>query len=347
MTSEMEKILKGKVVSTAEYESSKKTIGVSTKNLIANENGIVPLGKQGAFEQVETIDFADAISGVQNQPADIIEETLDLPILDDSPLENNIDVQKTTEILEEKPIQVENPNRLSEFQIPNIEATEINEKQEEIEKKPLDIELPTMPEAIVADEPSVLDNNLFEQDNKPLEMQTTNDHETELSKNEIEEESKNNQTVSEEYNLEPGDIDIPSIDIDIPIVEENNDINEKITEKIVHNEDLHVAAEKNMEKNLEELETKPLPQTNETKEMDVSNIIEKHREIIMNCATSISNICDELTKAAKELEELAIQAKKPQASMPELPKNMEMIQQSHNLVDDALDRINLMGGPRM
>ena len=59
MISEVQNILRGSVLSTVQYDTSRKLIGVSTANLVPAANGVAPLSKQGAFqvpEKTETVE---------------------------------------------------------------------------------------------------------------------------------------------------------------------------------------------------------------------------------------------------------------------------------------------------
>lgn len=169
MISELDNIKKGLVVSTVEYDTSKKIIGVATTNLSPGPNGIAPLEKQGAFQvpATETIDFAQAIDAVQAQAAEQIAGQIELPVLGAAPENNGLKPPVTTDVILENPVQVENLASLTGFDVPNIEAVseeKVEEKPEETtqEQVALDIQMPEMPSEVVADEPTGLNESLFE-----------------------------------------------------------------------------------------------------------------------------------------------------------------------------------------
>ena len=165
MISEVENITKGLVVSTVEFDTSKKVIGVSTKNLTPDPTGIAPLGKQGAFqvEATETIDFTQAINSAQAQVPEPVAESIELPVLGSNVENTGLKAPVTSDVISENPVQVENPANLTGFDIPNIETPQ-EETQQEVPAEPvaIDIQMPEMPSVVVADEPSGLNESLFE-----------------------------------------------------------------------------------------------------------------------------------------------------------------------------------------
>lgn len=166
MISEVENIKKGLVVSTVEFDTSRKIIGVATANLVPGPTGIAPLEKQGAFQvqnSSETIDFAQALNNAQSNANDQIAEKIELPVLGTNVENNGLKAPVTSDVISENPVQVENPSNLTGFEIPNIEAVQ-EEVQEEVPTEPvaLDIQMPEMPSAVVADEPTGMNESLFE-----------------------------------------------------------------------------------------------------------------------------------------------------------------------------------------
>lgn len=165
MIGEIENIKKGLVVSTVEYDTSKKIIGVSTTNLIPGPTGVAPLEKQGAFQtpQVsETIDFVQAINNTQ-VPVEEPTGQVELSVLD-APADNSgLKVPVASDVIVDNPVQVENPSNLTGFDMPNIEAVQ-EEVKEEVPTEPvaIDIQMPEMPSVVVADEPTGLNESLFE-----------------------------------------------------------------------------------------------------------------------------------------------------------------------------------------
>lgn len=166
MISEVENIKKGLVVSTVEYDTSKKIIGVATTNLSPGPNGIAPLEKQGAFQvqnTAETIDFAQALNNAQAATNDQIAEQIELPVLGAQTESNGLKAPVTSDVISENPVQVENPSKLTGFDIPDIEAVQEEEKVEETAQPvALDIQMPEMPDVVVATEPTGTNESLFE-----------------------------------------------------------------------------------------------------------------------------------------------------------------------------------------
>ena len=168
MISEVDKIKQGLVEKTVEFDTQRKVIGVSTTNLLPNESGIVPLSKQGAFEPVETIDFSEAVN--QNVPQEETIEQLDLPILDSAPSQpGTLPEPVHNDVLTGSPVSVENPQDLSGFKIPEPVMEEEPSVMEPVGPVAIDIQMPEMPETIVANEPETMDANIFE---TPIQEET-------------------------------------------------------------------------------------------------------------------------------------------------------------------------------
>lgn len=251
MTGEVQNILKGSVVTTVEYDTGRRLIGVSTSNLIPSANGVAPLSKQGAFqvpekaETMETVDFVQAISNVQGQD-DIIAETVDLPMLDQQPAPLKEPVH--SDVITENPVQVENTASMGSFDLPSIEMPiQPEQPVEEVTPVAMDIQMPQMTEAIVADEPTGTNDQIFEGSEQPaptsiLEstpvaevapvtevpevsptIETSVNTEIESSQNVVPEITMPTETPVSTY--EP-----PIVDIQLPIIEEkkNEDIMESI-----------------------------------------------------------------------------------------------------------------------
>lgn len=251
MTGEVQNILKGSVVTTVEYDTGRRLIGVSTSNLIPSANGVAPLSKQGAFQvpekadTMETVDFVQAISNVQGQD-DIIAETVDLPMLDQQPAPLKEPVH--SDVITENPVQVENTASMGSFDLPSIEMPiQPEQPVEEVTPVAMDIQMPQMTEAIVADEPTGTNDQIFEGSEQPaptsiLEstpvaevapvtevpevsptIETSVNTEIESSQNVVPEITMPTETPVSTY--EP-----PIVDIQLPIIEEkkNEDIMESI-----------------------------------------------------------------------------------------------------------------------
>lgn len=180
MTGEVQNILKGSVVTTVEYDTGRRLIGVSTSNLIPGANGVAPLSKQGAFQvpeksdTLETVDFVQAISNVQGQE-DAIAETVDLPVLDQQPATLKEPVH--SDVITENPVQVENPASMGSFDLPSIEMPiQPEQPVEDAAPVAIDIQMPQMTDAIVADEPTGTNDQIFEGAEQPAPtsiLQTT------------------------------------------------------------------------------------------------------------------------------------------------------------------------------
>ena len=163
MTSELDKIEKGLVQATVEFDTQRKVIGVSTSNLLPNENGIVPLSKQNAFQPVETVDFSQAVNEVQTQPNEAVIEQLDLPVLSDEPIQSQgLKEPVHNDVIVDSPVNIENPMDLTGFKIPEPVMEESPAAMEPVGPTVLDIQMPQMPQTVVANEPDGLDENIFE-----------------------------------------------------------------------------------------------------------------------------------------------------------------------------------------
>ena len=146
MISEKENILKGTVVYSPEFEADARKVVVKTSNIVPNESGIVPLGKENSFEvEEEVMDFAGpSTAGPLKEPehSDIIEEA---PVLTEDP-------SKLQEVI--KPIQEEIEKRqegdLIKDEIENGIVSPLGVKMPEIET-PLDNAPSGVNDALFAD----------------------------------------------------------------------------------------------------------------------------------------------------------------------------------------------------
>lgn len=166
MISELDKVQRGLVEATVEFDTQKKVIGVATTNLLPNEKGIVPLSKQGAFQQeeVETVDFMGAVENAQQQNQEEVLEQLDLPVLTDSSAQP-VGLQEPVhnDVITSSPVSVESPEDLSGFKIPQPIEEEAPSVMEPVGPVAVDIQMPQMPETIVANEPEEFNANIFEE----------------------------------------------------------------------------------------------------------------------------------------------------------------------------------------
>lgn len=231
MTGEVENILRGSVVTTVEYDTSRRLIGVSTSNLIPGTNGIAPLAKQGAFqmpektEVIETVDFVQAITNAQSGE-ETIAEKIDLPMLDQQP---TLKEPVHSDVITENPVHVEDPSAMTSFELP---AIEIQKSEPVVEETPVaaDIEMPEMAAAVVADEPTELNEQLFEgatpvPATSILEEAVTPAVAEEPVVQNVETANEVEQVAETQMDIQaPVDV-TPTIDIQLPIIEEkNNDI---------------------------------------------------------------------------------------------------------------------------
>lgn len=172
MISELDKVQRGLVEATVEFDTQKKVIGVATTNLLPNEKGIVPLSKQGAFQQeeVETVDFMGAVENAQQQNQEEVLEQLDLPVLTDSSAQP-VGLQEPVhnDVITSSPVSVESPEDLSGFKIPQPIEEEAPSVMEPVGPVAVDIQMPQMPETIVANEPEEFNANIFEESMPAME----------------------------------------------------------------------------------------------------------------------------------------------------------------------------------
>ena len=225
MIGEIENIKKGLVVSTVEFDTSKKIIGVSTTNLIPGPTGVAPLEKQGAFQTpqvAETIDFVQAINDTQ-VPAEEPTGQVELSVLG-APVDNSgLKVPVASDVIVDNPVQVENPSNLTGFDMPNIEAVQ-EEVKEEVPTEPvaIDIQMPEMPSVVVADEPTGLNESLFEGATPQTETS-------------ILEEPTNTQEVVPAVEQPQVNIEMPTIPAAVPVQETQVENFEPVQETQVEN----------------------------------------------------------------------------------------------------------------
>lgn len=151
MISELENVLKATVVISPEFESNARKVVVKEANIKPNDKGIVPLGKDGAFEknEEEVLDFIGPSTAgplQEPKPSDTIEEapvlTEDPSSLEDvvTPIKEGIDaLQNKIESLKEEPAE---------------------EKKEDELVSPLGVTMPEI-ETPIANEPNLNDTSLF------------------------------------------------------------------------------------------------------------------------------------------------------------------------------------------
>lgn len=163
MTSEVDNILKGRVEATVEFVNSKRVIGISSAHLTPKEDGVVPLSKQGAFivnkeeqtAQIETLDFSDTPKESGNPTSEEVK-------VDTIP---GLKTPEFTDVVVDAPLEVTSPKELSDFNVTaSSEVVEKQEPQTTIEDAigTIDIQMPQMPDTIVAEEPKEVNEQLFE-----------------------------------------------------------------------------------------------------------------------------------------------------------------------------------------
>lgn len=155
MISEVENIVKGRVEATSEYVTSKKVIGIASANIIPGIDGVAPLSKQTTFKKEES-DIQEIINPVEmmNQ---IASEPDPLTLNQETPIEP---VQS-----EVSPVSITDPSTLDKVDTPDIVLPSfetIGSPVEEPTEQPLEIQLPEMTNDIPAQEPTAIDNQLFE-----------------------------------------------------------------------------------------------------------------------------------------------------------------------------------------
>ena len=187
MVSEIDNIIKGLVVSTSDFDNNKKIIGVNNDNITPDENGICPLGKQGAFikeeKPVEMFEEISAIDSIASAANGNVEETLDFqpkpietPAAPVAPeptpavetpkfiLPAAVESDVTTDV----PVEVAPTDTLQTMIVETPAPVEVVSAQEESTEKEIELQMPVMDEEVVANEPTGVDNSLFENASGPV-----------------------------------------------------------------------------------------------------------------------------------------------------------------------------------
>ena len=174
MVSEIENIKKGLVVSTSDYDNNKKIIGVNNGNITPDENGICPLGKQGAFIKeeapIETFEEVSALDSIENNNA--VEETLDFSAPTPAPVgepEKAAEAPKfvlpeatVSDTTMENPVEVAPNDALNTLIVEAPKPIEEAAKEEPVTEAEVELQMPVMDEEVLASEPTGIDNSLFE-----------------------------------------------------------------------------------------------------------------------------------------------------------------------------------------
>ena len=183
MISEVENILNGQVERKVNAD---KVIGVSSANLLPDEKGEVPLSKQSAFDMAVAQTPASPVQAAPVMESPQVSEELDLgptpegPAQIETPLDTPVEEPTVVPVapeqatpaspvvndtISEAPVDVVAPTELEgvDFNaiIPNIPL--VDERPQEEVKEPVSeaVTLPEMPNEILAEAPTTVDNNLF------------------------------------------------------------------------------------------------------------------------------------------------------------------------------------------
>ena len=156
MISELENVLKATIQYTPEYESDIRKVVVKQSNLMPNENGVIPLGKQNSFEKEE-------------------EEILDFM---GPSTAGPIPAPVPTDVITDAPVLTEDPSKLEEVVKPlQDEFEKLKNKnliQEELENtivSPLGVQMPEIEEPLET-EPTMVNESLFA-DHEPAQEEVS------------------------------------------------------------------------------------------------------------------------------------------------------------------------------
>lgn len=362
MISELEKIQSGLVETTVEFDTQRKVIGVATTNLLPNENGIVPLSKQGAFQiveqAVETVDFTEAVNDVQNSNNEELIEQLDLPVLGETQEPSTLQEPVHSDVLTESPVSVENPGDLSGFKIPEPVVEEEPAVMEPIGPVVADIQMPQMPETIVANEPEVTNQDIFESiPTLQQEEPQVNDAPQLTQSEEILNSIPTAEQVSEEAPLFEAvdELQAPmGVNIEMPVMEENPQL--QVTDPV---EDLNPLPETMEALNSEpEQSSEVIPTQNNVPEiLDIDKIIENNKKTLLAYADELIKTAEQIkefvNKSFDEINETVKNAQNHQTPSQEITQPQQtitnqvnnMVTTGNNLVDDAISRINAISEP--
>jgi len=175
MTSEIENILNGQVVRKVNAD---KAIGVSTANLMPDEKGEVPLSKQSAFDMAPSMETQSGSVAPAQEATEQVNLTQSAPDNQSlsTPVEDNTPIMPTSAVtpsesvvsdtISETPVDVTEPTQLGGIDfnsvIPDIPFANVEmQPQEQVEPEAKTVELPKMPETILAEEPTSVNEGLF------------------------------------------------------------------------------------------------------------------------------------------------------------------------------------------
>ncbi|MDD6272859.1 MAG: hypothetical protein PUA90_05030 [bacterium] len=229
MTSEVDNILKGRVEATVEFVNSKKVIGISSAHLTPKEDGVVPLSKQGAFivnkeeqtAQIETLDFSDTPKESGNTDSEEVK-------VDAIP---GLKTPEFTDVVVDAPLEVTSPKELSDFNVTaSSEVVEKQEPQTTIEDTigTIDIQMPQMPDTIIAEEPKEVNEQLFEIPRNDNPINDIPNDSKEVSTPDTLNESLSNNVVN---TVEESPI-AESLDVDALVEQKRKELMDEIDKKI-------------------------------------------------------------------------------------------------------------------
>ena len=186
-----------------EVKGPLKAFGVATSNIVPGPDGVAPLSRQGAFKKEEILEDLDLQPAAMPAPLAQAEETT--------------------------PISVADPSTLGEFKLPDINQPVVEEEPLPVveEKQPVDIELPVMPDSILAQEPTGTNDSLFATSTESAPESNNSAPIVEEAK--VENQQLSNDSVSqpqEELTAMPG-IEAPLVGLDQipPLTEEKQEDN--------------------------------------------------------------------------------------------------------------------------
>ena len=370
MISEVERIQSGLIESTVEFNTQRKVIGVATTNLLPNENGIVPLSKQGAFQVVEQvveqIDFNEVTETQNNEVTETMEQ-LDLPTVSET-LETPVGLQEPVhnDVLTENPVNVENPEDLSGFKIPEPVMEEEPAVMEPVGPALVDIQMPQMPATVVANEPEAMDENIFETVSttlveEPTSIPTLTESEAILNTIPVAEE-----VVEEAPTFEPlEDITTPNdINIEMPVIETPVELQEIVEEVVPEQIVQETIVQETVQTPEEILNPIEEPVKEEVKEdinvpeiLDIDKILEQNRNTLLAYADELIKTADQIKAFVnKTFDDLSVNIKNTQKTGQKVEETIQlqneitsqannMVTTGNNLVDDAISRINAISEP--
>ena len=225
MISEVEKLVKGRLVATDEYENTKKVIGVSNSNLTPGEDGFCLLGKQSAFKKEETpAEPEKSVEEVPTMSENVPEVKEELPEMPSSEGEKP-EEEKAPEAPKAEGETPEVKDELPEM--PSLE--ELGSPLVGEDKKPEEMTAPEMPSvdttepAPAADIPAAKVSDTIS--DNPIEMGSLTELETLIPDKPlvdapaVPESPKTEENVSEPTEPVLEEMEMPALDIQMPVLD--------------------------------------------------------------------------------------------------------------------------------